>query len=643
MTNQYRINVTLDCVNRQVTGSETISLLGKPSRLDKGLLLGFSLPSVKGCRRLEVSAKGRPVHLVLTEATSPEQEKQFYLELPQSAFVEDPVTLECVFSGKLPEPQRDIVLLIDDWHPKIRSDRITFDDYEVTATLPEKQVLISTGSETRIDTLTDYQRRYELTADKVGDFGLITSECLGMVEGRAGNVLVRSYYLPETERWGRPLLDYACDTVNFYREEFGFYPQNRLSVMPGHKGPTGGWPVTSNVVAIHDLDKLGVKAESFARWIIAHEIGHQYWGGYVGCSEFPGWLEIGLGIHMDRSYSEARGLERSHHESFTKRYIRGLREGVDTTVMQPPENLRAAAFDYNNIIVHGKGYAIISMLEQVLGKDLFRHIYDEALRRFRHSDIGTRDFHSLCEELSGEDLDWFFYQWLHTNRYLSYHIASEERSKRGEAFYLKVKVERMADARMPIPVQATFQDGTRAVLWTNRALRVSELTFAGSSAVEKVELDPDGCFPLVYPPLEPTELDVAREVSALPWVGSGERAGRVYEKACKAGLKSESLWFKLGLTLYDGEFYDKASEALKRVQELGGDPMYVFLALLWQGHILDLLGRRDEALEFYQRVYEKLRERGFEGEVRHDQYGLVINKRWVEERLRSPFRRPGGP
>jgi hypothetical protein len=642
MVRTYRMDVTLDFANRQVTGFERISLTDRISRLQKGLLLGFSLPSVEGRSRLKVSTGGDTVSLVPTKATSLEDEKQFYFELPESARAQNGTTLECAFNGRLPEPRRDIFFLIGDWHPRIQSDKVTFDDYEVTAIIPTDHALISTGLETRAESLTDQRTRYELKAEKVRDFGLITSDHLGMIEDRAKDVVVRSYHLPETERWGRPLLDFACDAINFYREEFGFYPQIKLSVMPGHKRPTGGWPVTSNVVAIHDLDKLGDRGESFAHWIIAHEIGHQYWGGHVVCSEFgPGlqvsWLDIGLGIYMDRCYMEARGLGMNYHRGRFGRYIQGLSEGVDMTVIQPPEKLRDAGFDYNNIVVHSKGYAIISMLEQILGGELFRRIFNEALARFKHKDIRSRDFQLLCEELSGEDLDWFFYQWLHTNRYLSYRIASQEETKQGELYYLKAGVESMGDACMPIPVQATFQDGKKVILWTHRALRVTELTFTGSSPVQKLELDPEDRFPIVYPPLDPVEIEVAKEVTSLPWLKSGSRAKEVYEKALESSLRSASLWFKLGLTLYDGEFYDEAFEVFKRTEELSSDHIYVFLAMVWQGHVLDLLGKRDEALKYYQ----KAKQMRIEETIQHDQYGLIINEKWVEERLRSPFQRKG--
>jgi len=195
----------------------------------------------------------------------------------------------------------------------------------------------------------------------------------------------------------------------------------------------------------------------------------------------------------------------------------------------------------------------------------------------------------------------------------------------------------MGDAHVPIPVQATFQDGRKVILWANRALRVTELVFTGSSPVQKLELDPEGRFPIVYPPLDPVEIEVAKEVTSLPWLKSGRMAKEVYEKVLESGLRSVSLWFKLGLTLYDGEFYDEAFEAFKRTQELSSEVIYLFVAMVWQGHVLDLLGKRDKALEYYQEA----KQMHIGQTIQHDQYGLIINEKWVEERLRSPFQRKG--
>jgi predicted negative regulator of RcsB-dependent stress response len=90
--------------------------------------------------------------------------------------------------------------------------------------------------------------------------------------------------------------------------------------------------------------------------------------------------------------------------------------------------------------------------------------------------------------------------------------------------------------------------------------------------------------------------------------------------------------FRLGLLLYDGRNYAEALEAMKTIE---AEPSLKFVALAWQGMLLDLLGRRGEAVTAYQAAL------GDSGTPRHrhDQWGLVIDKDWVEERVRTAYER----
>lgn len=98
-------------------------------------------------------------------------------------------------------------------------------------------------------------------------------------------------------------------------------------------------------------------------------------------------------------------------------------------------------------------------------------------------------------------------------------------------------------------------------------------------------------------------------------------------------IEDASVWAKLGMLLYDGRHYPEVLAAMARLSQ--GDSDRRFMRLVWQGHLLDLLSRRSEALAFYQ---EALKVPG-EPRMQHSQYNLVIDKRWVEERLKTPFER----
>ena len=90
------------------------------------------------------------------------------------------------------------------------------------------------------------------------------------------------------------------------------------------------------------------------------------------------------------------------------------------------------------------------------------------------------------------------------------------------------------------------------------------------------------------------------------------------------------------MALYDGKNYDEGLEALRRADKSSGSDVFrSFAAVVWQGHILDLLGRREEALDRYKAA-SNLR---MQGAMRCDQYGIVIDQKWVKERIEKPFQR----
>jgi tetratricopeptide (TPR) repeat protein len=283
-------------------------------------------------------------------------------------------------------------------------------------------------------------------------------------------------------------------------------------------------------------------------------------------------------------------------------------------------------FDFNNVVTHGKGYAVISALDCVLGREVFGRIYRRGLKELSGQRLGVADFQRMCEHESGQDLGWFFEQWVNSNNRLVYEICSQECQKRADGYLCKVGVKCVGNLKMPVPVAAYFEDGTVQRRFTDRLLDVDTLTFEAAAPLKRACLDPENQLALVD--------EVTGEISALPKVGSGERALVLFKRASRTGLSRAGSWFILGLLLYDGKYYEEALQAFRWAYELGdGGSSRKFASLVWQGHILDLQGRREQAVACYRRALGE----GKDFEVRHGQYGMRINRRWVEARLEQPF------
>lgn len=96
-------------------------------------------------------------------------------------------------------------------------------------------------------------------------------------------------------------------------------------------------------------------------------------------------------------------------------------------------------------------------------------------------------------------------------------------------------------------------------------------------------------------------------------------------------------FMRIGFALYDVERYAEALSVFERLEtRFGDDPKMKAFGLIWQGHMLDLLGRRPEALARYKRAAAL----NVSDSWMHSQYGLKYElSPYAGERLKTPFKR----
>lgn len=620
----YKIECSLDPIKGHLEGQEIIHFKNITTRQISQLTIKWQ--SIKG-QTLEITTGGKSVSILKDPGS-----EITVIELSEAIVHNEEINIEVKFSASLPGAIDVDILPLTGWYPRLWWGFETHDDFDVKLNVPKIYKIATSGV---FDSKSGYYH-----ANRIRSFGLILlkDKEVDVIEAKAEDVVVNCYYRPKGKKCAELLLDTAADVINFYRERFGFYPNSSLTIIPGMDRPAGGNPVATNIVAIHGMTHMDKMPELHWRWITAHEIGHQYWLEYV-LSKDPvqrwGWLMIGLGIYADREYVRARGLNMDKHQGLMDRYIQGVREGFDTTVNVSAEEASEINFDFNNVVIHGKGYCIISALDCLLGNDIFDKVYRRCLKEFGGRRLGISEFRAVCEEESNQDLGWFFEQWLNSNRYLSYEISSKNCEKEGNVFVSEIKIKRLGDLRMPIPVVAVFEDGSNQTKFSNRLLDTSTLRFKSQTVLKDVRLDPENTLALIVSPPLITKEQIRKEIRQLPWTGAEKRALEIFEKTKEVNLSDADDWFKLGLALYDGNYYLESLKALQsarnRVQK---DSTDYYIAKVWQGHVLDLLGQRSKAVECYKEAL-KCKKQGYW--TQHDQYGMVIDHNWVKQRLEKPF------
>ena len=127
-------------------------------------------------------------------------------------------------------------------------------------------------------------------------------------------------------------------------------------------------------------------------------------------------------------------------------------------------------------------------------------------------------------------------------------------------------------------------------------------------------------------------------ISELPYVDGGKQALDIYRQIGDRDFPHPLELFRLGMVLFDGRYYTEALDVFTRAaaQYDGNNFEYMFMFLVWQGQILDLLGRREEAIRCYRRALDL----DVHPDIQHSQYGLLIDRAWAERKLDEPFEHP---
>lgn len=130
---------------------------------------------------------------------------------------------------------------------------------------------------------------------------------------------------------------------------------------------------------------------------------------------------------------------------------------------------------------------------------------------------------------------------------------------------------------------------------------------------------------------------MAHPVFPIHWGATASKAIRLAPEAWLKEHPGDSGMLRLGFAYYDGKAFGPALECFQKLETLARqkkDSATEVLAVLWEGHMLDLLSRRQDALCCYQRV----KDAGKSFRFSNDQYGLRYNSvDYPGIRLQQPF------
>ena len=299
-------------------------------------------------------------------------------------------------------------------------------DFSWTAD-PEYVEMRRTFSGLRDVTPQEYQRIAALLGRSLDEVRLSDVEVI---------LLIHTPRLPQAERHFRA----AFDAIKWFGLWYGRYPYKTLTVVDPAFGAGGAggmeYPtlITAGTSAL--LNTWPLKGINAVEGVTIHEFGHQFWYALVASNEFEeSWLDEGF-----NSYSTGKVEELVHGRETSMASIPGLKVGgLELSRMQNSPNRKSdpiltAAWKFESGSAYGfSSYAktelVLRTLEGYLGQEKMARVmrtYHERWR-FRHPSSG--DFFAVANEVSGQDLTWFFDQAVKGTQILDYAIANATSSQ----------------------------------------------------------------------------------------------------------------------------------------------------------------------------------------------------------------------
>lgn len=142
--------------------------------------------------------------------------------------------------------------------------------------------------------------------------------------------------------------------------------------------------------------------------------------------------------------------------------------------------------------VYLKAEIFYEMLHYVLGDAFFRASLREYVRQFAGQHVHEKDFQDVCEQVSGQDLSWFFEQWLHDTPVVDYKKGAVRKYQRGDSTWVtEVEVQRKGNGIMPIDVALDLGNERQLVQrWDGKA-ESDTLVFETKVKPKDVRVDPE--------------------------------------------------------------------------------------------------------------------------------------------------------
>lgn len=310
------------------------------------------------------------------------------------------------------------------------------------------------------------------------------------------DIKVEYYLMPQYAPYARNIFGATPEMLTVFSKKLGVdYQWDKYSQAVVHDFIAGAMENTSCTFLYDRLNQTAdeIKEEGNQEDIIAHELFHHWFGDLVTCES---WANIALNESF-ATYGEYIWFEQKYGKEKADEHIaEDLRTYLAEAVSKQEPIIRFYYNDPNKDLFdrhsYQKGCRVIHMLRNYVGDEAFYASLQKYLKSHLFGTAEITDLRIAFEDITGEDLNWFFDQWFmkpgHPILDITYAYDSLARET-------KVRVQQMQNNgivyRLPTSVDVYEQVGKKQRYGINIYTADTTLRFKTPKRPQMVNFDAD--------------------------------------------------------------------------------------------------------------------------------------------------------
>ena len=260
------------------------------------------------------------------------------------------------------------------------------------------------------------------------------------------------------------------EMVAYFNELTGIpYPYEKLDQIVIDDFMWGGM---ENITLIHQSSSTmhteRARPDHTSDGLVAHEIAHQWFGNMLTTRNWANaWLNEGFATFLTyvwQEYDQGRDAA-----EYGRRWMLSSVKWADKSNPRPMvQYFYESDMDLFDSNIYAKGALVLNMLQQMLGYDAFWRTVRIYAKEYQHKNVESQDLKRIFEEVTGQNLEWFFDQWVYTAGLPELEIKYKY-NRRNKNVKLTVRqtqnISNSSMFRLPLTVLIDNGEITRQEIW----------------------------------------------------------------------------------------------------------------------------------------------------------------------------------